>query len=402
MRISTQGMHNSALSKMLAQQSTLSKTQNQIATGKRVGTPADDPAAAVHILELKRALNETEQFGKNADMAMNRLTLEEQALSDVGTLLQTVYEKALQGNNGSVDAAGRRMIATEIRGRIQELMDIANRKDAGGEYLFSGYATQTQPFAQSGSSVSYQGDQGSRLLQVGPTQRVADSHSGNEVFMMVPEGNGVFVSDAGSTNAGTGVIGGGSVVNLAQWVPDDYTIRFTSATGDYEIIDSATPVPNVVTTGTYVENSAIAFRGVSVNMTGMPAQNDTFTVSRSRTEDIFSTLNDLVTTLESGYSGDAGRAQFNTDIAKALEQLNQTSDHFLDVRAQVGTRLASLDAAESSRESHKVELERMRSDLEDLDYADAITRMNQQMVGLQAAQASYARISQLSLFDYLR
>lgn len=401
MRISTSGMHNSALSKLLAQQSTLSRTQNQIATGKRVETPADDPAAAVHIMELKRALNETEQFGKNADMAMNRLTLEEQALSDVGTLLQTVYEKALQGNNGSVDAAGRRMIATEIRGRIQELMDIANRRDAGGEYLFSGYATQTQPFAQTGSSVSYFGDQGSRLLQVGPTQRVADSHSGNEVFMMVPEGNGVFVSDAGSTNTGTGVIGGGSVVNLAQWVPDDYTIRFISANGDYEVVDSAT-VPNVVATGTYTANSAISFRGVSVNMTGMPAQNDTFTVSRSRTEDIFTTLNDLVATLEGGYGTDADRAQFNTNMAKALEQLNQTSDHFLDVRAQVGTRLASLDAAEDSRETHKVELERMRSDLEDLDYAEAITRMNQQMIGLQAAQASYSRISQLSLFDYLR
>jgi len=74
----------------------------------------------------------------------------------------------------------------------------------------------------------------------------------------------------------------------------------------------------------------------------------------------------------------------------------------LAVRAEVGTRLSSLDNASLAREDNVVELERMRSELRDLDYADAITKMNQQLVGLQAAQMSYSRISQLSLFDYLR
>ena len=73
----------------------------------------------------------------------------------------------------------------------------------------------------------------------------------------------------------------------------------------------------------------------------------------------------------------------------------------LQVRSEIGARLSSLDAAESAREDQKVELNRMKSELEDLDYAEAITRMNQQLVGLQAAQASYMRIAQLSLFNYL-
>ena len=397
MRISTSGMHQNALTAMLQQQSALSRTQNQIATGKRVQTPADDPVAAVHILELQRALQESDQFGKNADAASNRLTLEEHALADVGTLMQRVHELAIQANNASVDSAGRRIIATEIRERLDELTGIANRRDGNGEYLFAGYSTLTKPFEQTGATTTYFGDQGSRSLQVSATQKVSDSHSGYEVFMKVPEGNGTFVIGAAQANTGSGVMSVGSVVDQTQWVADDYTVNFTSASGDYEILDGAA---NVVTTGVYTAGSTLSFNGVNVGMTGMPADGDSFTVSRSRSEDIFTTLNDLISTLEGTNVG--SQAQFNTDMGRMLQQLDQSSDHLINVRAQVGSRLSSLDAAAASRDDREVELKRMTSELHDLDYAEAISRMNQQLLGLEAAQASYSRISQLSLFNYLR
>jgi flagellar hook-associated protein 3 FlgL len=377
----------------------LSKTQTQIASGKRVQTPADDPVAAVHIMELQRAVAESDQFNQNADMAKNRLTLEEQALADVGTLMTRVREITVQGNNGSVDPASRRMLATEVRSRLKELVDIANRRDANGEYLFSGYATQTQPFAQTGGTIAYFGDQGNRALQIGTDQRVVDGHSGIDTFMSVAEGNGTFVTNATVGNAGNGVIGGGTLVDPAQWAADDYTLRFTSATGDYEILNSAAVV---VSTGTYTQNSTISFNGANLDMTGMPAQNDTFTIARSRSEDMFTTLSKLADALESSTATQAERANFNSDMATVLQQLDQANDHLLNVRAQVGTRLSSIDSAQEALADRKVELETTTSQLRDLDYAEAVSRMNQQLVGLQAAQASYSKISQLSLFDYIR
>jgi len=399
MRISTSAMHFNALRDMLTQQATLSKTQNQIALGRRVNTPADDPVASVHIMELQRALQESEQFGANADMANNRLTLEEQALADVTSLLQSVADRAVQGNNATVDANSRKMIATELRGRLGELMDIANRRDANNEYLFSGYSTQTQPFARTGANVTYSGDQQARQLQIGTNQKVTDSHSGFDVFMSIPEGNGTFTTGASALNTGSGSIKNSSVTNLAQWVPDDYSIRFLDANGGYEILDGG---GTQIATGTYTNGGSIDFNGVRVNMTGMPALNDTFTVSRSRTEDLFSTVNRLITTLEAVPGSEAQRAQFHTEMASAIQQLQQGNDHLLGVRAEVGTRLQTLDNAEATREDRKVQLQSMTSELRDLDYAEAVTRMNMQLVGLQAAQASYTRISQLSLFDYLR
>jgi flagellar hook-associated protein 3 FlgL len=391
-------MHHAALNALLGQQSVLSKTQQQIASGKRVQTPADDPVAAVHIMELQRALAESDQFTRNADMAKNRLTLEEQALGDANTLITRVRELTVQGNNGSVDAASRRMLATEVRSRLKELVDIANRRDANSEFLFSGYATLTQPFAQTGATIGYFGDQGNRALQIGPDQRVVDGHSGADVFMAVTEGNGTFVTTATAGNAGNAVIAGGTLVDPAQWVPGDYTLRFTSATGDYEIVEGAT----VVATGTYTENSTISFNGANLNMTGMPAQNDSFSIARSRSEDMFTTLGNLATVLESSTLTSAERARFNSDMATLLQQLDQTGDHLLSVRAEVGARLSAIDGAQEALADRKVELETTTSQLRDLDYAEAISRMNQQLVGLQAAQASYSKIAQLSLFDYLR
>jgi flagellar hook-associated protein 3 FlgL len=399
MRISTHSIHHAAITSLLNQQTVLSKTQTQIASGKRVQTPSDDPVAAVHILELQRSLAESEQFETNADMAKSRLTLEEQALADTNTLMQRVRELTIQGSNASVDPASRKMLAQEVRGHLKDLMDIANRRDANGEYLFSGYATLTQPFASTGSAISYFGDQGNRALQIGQDQRVADGHSGQDVFMGVTGGNGVFVTTAGGTNIGTGVIASGSIVDPSQWVAGDYTLRFTSATGDYQILDSAA---TVVATGTYTANSAISFRGANINLSGMPAQNDTFSIARSRPEDMFTTLNDLANTLDASTITQADRARFSSDMATVLAQLDQVGDHLSSVRAEVGTRLKTIEGAQNALADRKVELESATSQLRDLDYAEAISRMNQQLVGLQAAQASYSQIAQLSLFDYLR
>ena len=399
MRISTQSFYGNALSAMLDQQAVLSRTQVQVATGKRVNTPADDPIAAVHILELERTQRESEQFGKNSELARSRLNLEEQALADAGTVLQRVRELALQAaNTATLSDTDRLSVATELAQRRLELADIANRQDAVGEYLFSGFAGLTKPITVSptGSAV-YAGDQGSRMLQVGPSQRIADGHSGFDVFKQVPRGNGTFATGAVSTNTGTGVIDIGSVVNKAAWVPGDYSLNFVSPS-NWQVVDATNAV---VASGAYTEGTSIAFNGIQVTVTGSPAAGDSFAITRSGTEDMFSTLDRLVSSLRSSATAPADKARLNSTIGGVLQQLDQDGDHLQGIRAQVGSRLALIDEAESMRESLKVDVAGSLADLRDLDYAEAMTRMNQQLVGLQAAQQSYIKISQLSLFNYL-
>jgi flagellar hook-associated protein 3 FlgL len=400
MRISTAGMHNAALRGILDRNASLIKTQNQIASGKRIQTPADDPAGAVRALELDRAIAESQQFSRNADVAKSRLTLEETTLADATNLLQRVRDLTLEANNATVDAGGRAAISAEIRARLQELAGLANRKDATGEYLFAGFSTLTQPFVQTATGIGYAGDQGVRTLQTSPTQRIPDGHSGFETFLRVAEGNGTFVTAADATNAGSGTINSGTVTNPAAWDPDTYTIQFTTAT-TYQVLDSTTPVPVVVTSGTYTSGTEIAFNGIQVNISGSPAANDEFTVSTSGTEDMFTTLQQLVTTLARSAVTGSDRAQFNTEMGNTLVQLDSAIDHLSGIRADVGARLSLLDESDVTRADRELELNTALSALRDLDYAEAVTRLNVQLVGLQAAQSSYSKLSQLSLFDYL-
>jgi flagellar hook-associated protein 3 FlgL len=395
-RISTAGMHEAAIQNILTQQAKLAYTQGQVASGKRVQTPADDPIAATQIMDLTRARAQIEQYGKNSVAATNRLQMTEGSLADVGNVLQRVRELAVKANNASNDSSSLASIATEIKGRVQELQDMANRRDAGGDYLFAGYSARTTPFSRGAGGVNYAGDQGVRQVQIGPDQKVADSFSGLQVFMDIPEGNGTFTTVAG-VHTGTGSIDPGQVTNAAAWVPGNYTVRF-STTATWDVLDASNAV---IASGTYQDGSSINFNGVQVTVTGAPAAADTFQIAPAATESIFKTLDDFITSLTTATMDASGRSQLNTNVGASLAQLDQSLTHVVDLRAEVGARLSMIDAAAESRDSLDVELQTSLSDMQDLDYAEAISRMNQQMVSLQAAQAAYTRLGQMSLFDYL-
>lgn len=396
-RVSTAGMHERAIRALVRQQTELARIQNQLATGRRVASPGDDPIAAVHIQELSRAQVESAQFGRNAAAAVNRLSLEEQTLADAGNLLQRIRELAVQANGGVLDLESRRMIAAELESLGAELVDLANRRDGTGEYLFAGYASTTQPFARTAAGVQYLGDDGVRLQQIGPGRRIADGHPGSAVFLDIEEGNGAFVTAARATNTGTGRIDAGSLADASAWVRGDYTLRFVAADA-WEIVDAGAAV---VASGAYVSGNSIEWNGARVSVSGQPAAGDAFDVPASGREDLFTTLDRLIAVVRSPAATPAGRAQFATAMGGALVQLDRGIDHLLEVRAETGARLAALETAENARLDLELELESTLSELRDLDYAEAVSRMNQQYVGLQAAQAAYSRFAQLSLFDYL-
>lgn len=400
LRVSTAGMQAAMLGALLDAQARLARTQEQVASGRRINTPADDPIGATRIEALTRQIEAGRQYARNADAASSRLMFEEQALADLGSSLNRVRELVLQAGNSTIDPAARAMIRTEVAGRIQDMLDIANRRDGQGAYLFAGLAALTRPFERTDAGVVYRGDQGQRFQAVSATQRVADGDSGDAVFERVPGGNGTFLTRAASGNAGTGVIGVGNVLDPAAWPGGTFTLRFVTA-GSWEVVDSAAPVPNVVASGSYASGQAIEFAGVSVEVTGQPAAGDSFTVVEAGRVGLFAALDGLVATLDASTATPAATAQFQSRLAGGLAQLDQSLEHLQQVRAGVGVRLGTVENAVAAQEDLEIDLQSLRSSIRDLDYAEAVSRLNQQFVALQAAQQSLARVGQLSLFDYL-
>jgi flagellar hook-associated protein 3 FlgL len=293
------------------------------------------------------------------------------------------------------------MLATELRQLASELVDISNRDDGNGEYLFAGTSTGTKPFARGTTGVSYVGDQTTRHIRVSGSQAIADGHPGSEVFMNLTQANGTFRTEVSATNTGSGTIDVGTVVDPAAWVADNYTLRFTSAT-DWVVEDDTAPTPVQVAAGTgFVSGQTIQFPGARVTVTGTPATGDSFTIEPAQDMDMFAVLDDLIATLEGGAGLPSDKAIFQAHIGQSIADLDQSLARTLSVRAEVGSRLSAIDNAANSREIEAIDLQQLLSDLRDVDYAEAISKLNQEYAGLQAAQAAYSKIAQLSLFDYL-
>jgi flagellar hook-associated protein 3 FlgL len=394
MTISTIGFQTDALEQMEALDAALAKTQSELSTGLQIQNAADNPAGMAQVNQLNVELSASQQYVTNGNAASTNLKLEEQALTDGTNILQSAQDLTVQANNSALTASERQDIATQLSQLLQQLVGVGNSTDSNGNYLFGGYANSTQPFAQSGNSVIYSGASGVNQIQIGSDQSVSAGDTGSSVFMNVPAGNGTFTTAAGSANTGTASIDAGTVTNPSAWVPDTYTISFSSPT-QYQITNSG---GTVVSSGTYTSGNAIAFDGVQVTLTGAPATGDQFTVAAAGTASVFSTLSGLVSTLT---STTLNSAQLTTQVGTALQQLQGAVAHMGDVQASVGSRVNVITSAQSSAQTQQTNLQSSVSSLQDVDYAAAVTQLNTEEVSLQAAQESYASLAKLSLFNYL-
>jgi flagellar hook-associated protein 3 FlgL len=394
MTISTLTFRANALADMEALQTALTQTQAELSTGTRLPNAAANPEAMAQVNELNMQLAASKQYVSNGNTASGNLQLEQSALTTATNTLQSARDLAIEANNSAMSPADRLDIATQLEQLQQALLGAANGTDSAGNYLFAGAASGTQPFAETGGSVSYQGDSQVNQVQISAGQSVSAGDAGNSVFMHIPAGNGTFITAAGAANTGSGSIDPGSVTNPAAWVPDTYTISFTSPT-QYQVTNSAGAV---VTAGAYTSGSAIAFNGVEATVSGAPAAGDQFTVAPAGKASVFSTIAGLITTLK---STTLTGAQITTRIGTAIKQIDNGLSSFDSVQASIGGRLNAISAVANGAQTQQTQLQRAVSQLSDTDYAAAVTQLSTQELALQAAQQSYASIAKLSLFNYV-
>lgn len=205
MRISTGMIYDAGLSSMQSRTSSLLRTQQQISSGRRILSPSDDPVAAARALEVtqSQAVNESQATTRNN--VKSTLGIIDGQLESASSLMLRIRELTVQAGDAALSDSDRKSIATELRARFEEMVALANSRDGQGQYLFGGYQTNNKPFAGSvENGVVYSGDDGARTLRVSSSRELAISNSGNDVFMNIKNGNGVFTTstqDAKSANA---------------------------------------------------------------------------------------------------------------------------------------------------------------------------------------------------------
>ena len=402
MRISTQFFNLRGVNEILRNQEELSQTQIQIATGKRIVTPQYDPAGAARVVDLNAFLRENETFQSNIQFVESRNQLEETVLVSTKNVLQRARELAVSSATSTVSGSQRDAIAQEMAQLTEEVFRLANTKDSNNEFLFSGSLGNTQPFSNNGSGVfSYNGDETVRDLQVGAARRLRDGDPGSEVFFNVKNGNGVFVTQAGAANAGDGVIDNGTVLNVAAFPADTFTISIVDNAGVLSLNVDGAVTGNVITNQPInALQTSVRFNGVEIALTGSPAVGDTFTVAPSNNQDIFTTMDTFRQALEA-FSVNGNSTQFENAVNRVLGDMDQALDHVLNVRSGVGARLNAVTTQESINADFVLQVQSTLSDVEDLDIGEAASRLSLQVVALQAAQQSFIRVQNLSLFNFL-
>ena len=396
MRIATITFQQDATEQMQTLQAALARTNQDLSTGTKLHSAADDPSGMVQVNQLNMQMSASQQYVTNGNYASSTLQLEEQALSDSTDVLQSVRDLAVEANNPALSASQRSDIAAQLTQQLQSLVAIGNRVDGSGNYLFAGEASATIPFSQSATSVTYSGSSLVSQIQIGPSQRISVGDTGATAFMNIPAGNGTFTTSGGLANTGTGSIGVGTVTTPSAWVPDTYTISFTNST-TYTVTNSAGTV--VTSANNFTDGSVIAFNGIQVPITGTPAAGDTFTVAKAGNASAFSTVQSLITTLS---STTLNSAQISSQIGGALQQIDNAITNMSNVSASVGARLNAITSSQGAAQSLQTNLTVAVSQISDVDYVAAITQLNTEEVSLKAAQSSYASIAQLSLFNYLK
>ncbi|MGR9115535.1 MAG: flagellar hook-associated protein FlgL [Gammaproteobacteria bacterium] len=438
MRISTVWSQQLGVNAMLEQQAKLSKTQMQLSTGLKQLTPADDPAAAARTLDLQRTIEKTNQYQDNIATARGRLNIEESALTTAENVLFRAKELTIQGLNAPLTANDRLAIKQEVDQLIQELAGVANTRNANGEFIFSGDLSSVPAFAlhpETGKYV-YQGGIHQRTLQIGPERQVADGDLGFNVFENID-----------SVSIDANAEGKRSIFNTLKAlsdglagdinaVPAEITgTRFLQFGKDYSISPSKFNL--VVDDGVNVTSVPIELSSNFADLDGIVAEINSqiagnppsvggdlsgLVHARSNGNRIeFTTVGTGVAAsiqidgISGTFLSDAGFSDgqsnsgadlpvdqvFNKKLNNILTDLDAALSSFLEARTSVGARLRALDDQETQNEKFVLDTQTTLSETRDLDYAEAISRFNLQETSLQAAQQAFARVQNLSLFNFL-
>jgi flagellar hook-associated protein 3 FlgL len=405
MRISTNVLFDTGINRISEMQARLAQTQNQISTGRRILTPADDPVAAAQALLVSQSQSANEQLSLNRQNANHALSLEETALQSVTSLMQDVKTLIVGAGNGTLDNTQRAYYAAELEGIFNEMLGLANSSDGAGNYLFAGYQSTVQPFSKTATGAQYGGDQGQRMAQIGASRQIATGDSGSAIFERNKTGNGTFVAAAATANTGSGIVSSGSIVDAAALTGHNYEVTFTVASDvtTYEIVDNST-VPATTLPGgpfDYKSGQAITFDGLQFDVKGEPANGDSFVVEPSKNQSVFTTLTNLIAVLNQPAGSDAGKAQLANGLSEANNNISNALDNVLTTRASVGIRLKEIESLNTQGDDLDLQYQQQLEDLQGLDYAKAISDLAKQKLILEAAQQAFVKTSGMSLFDFI-
>ena len=347
----------------------LADLQNQSATMKRVNKPSDDPLAATRVLQTKTEVAGGQQFLKSVTQAKTFLEYSDQSLAELTEVINRAKELALaQANDASTNHTSRQATASEIDQLFSQSVQIGNRKLAD-RFLFGGFKTTRPPFDAEGK---YFGDDGEIKISVQKEGSVAMNMPGSRIFL----GRDI----KAPATAGP---------DPSQIFKDDIAPHPDGDASERANMRGPASIP---ATGNALSHAS--GDGGDAKETGSPELATGLSASwSSGGVNVFNVLRDLSTGL---------RANDKQGVQESLDRLDDGLAQVVLARAQLGSRVSTLNAASESLQKGQVDAKTMQSNLEDADAFELVSDINKTESTLKSSLSTSGKLIQPSLLDFLR
>jgi flagellar hook-associated protein 3 FlgL len=407
MRISTGQLYERSIRAVLNNQADLSDIQQQLSSGKKLLRPSDDPVGAAQVIRLTEDIQLLTQYKKNNNLLVNSLEQEETVLSSVNSAMDRARVLMIQSGNGIVGTEDRKAIAIEIGQIRDQIFDLMNSRNPEGEYIFAGFESGSPAFSfnpsATGDKYSFEGDEGQNEIQVSETISLQVNNSGRHVFEdVLARLKSTISGTVGATDVSLEVQGQAAFDKFHKANYD----AITPANNEFQIsILSATQaqITNVGTgavldTVDFASGTTMLYKGLEFTITGSPGDTVNFQLETPQKKNIANTLNDFVNVLNNENIADGDFDEALTDV---LAGIDNSLTSVANTISKIGGRRNTADSVLASNLNLEISNKTARSNIEEVDYAEAVSELSRQETALQAAQATFTRVTGTSLFDFI-
>jgi len=165
-------------------ETSLNTALQQVATGKSVTVPSDNPAAAADMVQNTIETADVDQYTQNIGSVTSLVQTADSALSSVVTSLTQAVSLGTEGANGTDSASNQQAIAAQVQGLLTSVVSQANLSYQGA-YVFGGTASATAPYTADSSSptgYTYNGNDDVNSVKIGDNTSVQVNLPGSQVF----------------------------------------------------------------------------------------------------------------------------------------------------------------------------------------------------------------------------
>lgn len=403
-RLGTSNSYDNTLANLQTRQNTLSNLQENLSSGKKINTPADDPTGAA---QAERALNRLARIATDQralEVQRNSIALAESTLGDITSALQEARDLVASAGNGAFSSAERKTVANQINSLRERILALANTQDSNGQPLFAALGSALKPIAGPAASPDYAFN-GLAGTGAGDIYAIPANLDGDAAFMLQPARDAAYnvqvLNASGPTSLRTD-----NVVASGSGTPNgsSYSLvvtGFAAGTVTYDLTETTAAGVSTTTTGmtapwTQTGGFAVGgMTGLSLNALGTPTVGDTLTIKPNTS--VFATLDNAVRDI----GGASTSAVASQAVTQALRNLDTSMARIAAVRGQAGDLLNRADTISSTNDQRKIVQDANRSRAEDVDMIQAVSDFQKQQTGYQAALQSYAQIQKLSLFNFI-